>query len=134
MDSTIFKRPLFVNYQAYSVIPELYYIDKLKQLDLSTVDNYSIKIITTGAINAYMKKAGNEYLLHLDLYLPEGACELGEWYVKGITSNNINDIEITYLNNILSISVGESVPDTAVLWEDGDAVLYEDNEEMLWEK
>lgn len=134
MNATIFKRPLFVNYQAYTVIPELYYIDKLNQLDLSTVDNYSIKTITTGVIKAYMKKAGNEYLLHIDLYLPEGACELGEWYVKGITSTNINDIEITYLNNQLSISVKQSIPDTSVLWEDGDAVLWEDDEEMLWEK
>ena len=133
MGVTIFKRPLFVNYQAYSVIPELYSIEYLKQLDLDNTNEYTIKTVTNGRVGGKLLKAGNEWLLHLDLYTEVGACELGEWFIKG-TITSADDITFNFKNNLLTISItgGSSTDENVVLWENGTAVLWEDNIEMLW--
>lgn len=96
---TIFKRPLFVNPQAYIVIPELYSIDKLQSFNFDENDTYTTKLVYNGRVESIIKKAGEEHILHLDLYTVDGSCVLGEWYVKGIDSESV----VTIDKNILTI-------------------------------
>lgn len=96
---TIFKRPLFVNPQAYTIIPELYSVDKLLQFDFDENDTYTTKLVYNGRVESIIKKAGEEHILHLDLYTVDGSCVLGEWYVKGIDSESV----VTIDKNILTI-------------------------------
>lgn len=96
---TIFKRPLFVNPQAYTTIPELYSIDKLQSFNFDENDTYTTKLVYNGRVESIIKKAGKEYILHLDLYTVDGSCVLGEWYVKGIDSESV----VTIDKNILTI-------------------------------
>lgn len=97
MKKTIFKRPLFVNPQAYTVIPELYSIDKLLSFNFDENDTYTTKLVYNGRIESIIKKAGEEYILHLDLYTVDGSCVLGEWYVKGIDSESVVTIDKSIL-------------------------------------
>ena len=133
MEYTIFKRPLFINHQAYSIIPELYSIEYLKQLDFDKTTEYSFKTVTNGRIEGKLLKFGDEWLLHLDLYTEVGSCQLGEWFIKG-TITSADDLTFNFKNNLLTISIaGGATPDeNAVLWEDGQSVLWEDNTGMLW--
>lgn len=96
---TIFKRPLFVNPQAYTTIPELYSIDKLQSFNFDENDTYTTKLVYNGRVESIIKKAGEEHILHLDLYTVDGSCVLGEWYVKGIDSESV----VTIDKNILTI-------------------------------
>lgn len=89
---TIFSRPLFVNPQAYTVIPELYNISKAELVDFNEQNSIDIKTVTSGRVEAKLLKAGKEIILHLDLYTVDGSCVLGEWYLNGISSDSINDI------------------------------------------
>lgn len=99
MKKTIFKRPLFVNPQAYTTIPELYSIDKLQSFNFDENDTYTTKLVYNGRVESIIKKAGEEHILHLDLYTVDGSCVLGEWYVKGIDSESV----VTIDKNILTI-------------------------------
>ena len=105
---SIFTRPLFINPQAYLTIPELSYIQTATPFDL-TEDSYNFTVNTSGKIESKLLKAGDDCILHLDLYSIDGNCVLGEWNitdsVKDINIDNLsintkgNKLIITYNNN-----------------------------------
>lgn len=105
---SIFTRPLFINLQAYLIIPELSYIQTATPFDL-TEGSYNFTINTSGKIESKLLKAGDDCILHLDLYSIDGNCVLGEWNitdsVKDINIDNLsidikgNKLIITYNNN-----------------------------------
>lgn len=81
MLQSIFTRPVFINPQAYLVIPELALLHKCVPYDFSS-NEYIFQVITTGQIEGKLIQAGDEYILHLDLYSDEGNVVLGEFYLK----------------------------------------------------
>lgn len=105
---SIFTRPLFINPQAYLTIPELSCIQAATPFDL-TEDSYDFTINTSSKIESKLLKAGDDCILHLDLYSIDGNCVLGEWNitdsVKDINIDNLsintkdNKLIITYNNN-----------------------------------
>lgn len=121
MIQSIFTRPLFINPQAYSVIPELYNISKAAPLDFNERGSIDVYIVTSGKVEYKLLKAGKEVILHLDLYTVDGSCVLGEWYLNGISSDSINDIQINISNNKISLSYNStqsSIMSSMVLWYD----------------
>lgn len=105
---SIFTRPLFINPQAYLTIPELSYIQTATPFNL-TEGSYNFTVNTSGRIEGKVLKAGDDCILHLDLYSIDGNCVLGEWNitdsVKDINIDNLsidtrgNKLIITYNNN-----------------------------------
>lgn len=81
MLQSIFTRPVFINPQAYLVIPELALLHKSVPYDFSS-NEYIFQVITTGQIEGKLIQAGDKYILHLDLYSNEGNVVLGEFYLK----------------------------------------------------
>lgn len=131
MKKTIFKRPLFVNPQAYATIPELYSINKLQSFNFDENDTYTTKLVYNGRVESIIKKAGEEHILHLDLYTLDGSCVLGEWYVKGIDSESV----VTIDKNILTIVANNNLkyPGLIAAWsakgktnEDADRNILKD--------
>ena len=66
MLQSIFTRPVFINPQAYLVIPELALLHKCVPYDFSS-NEYIFQVITTGQVEGKLIQAGDEYILHLDL-------------------------------------------------------------------
>lgn len=106
---TIFLRPLFINPQAYLIIPDLASIHNSKMIDFNEDSTYSVSLLTSGRVESTIKKAKDDYILSLDLYSIDGNCKLGEWIitdsVKDINIDNLsintkgNKLIITYNNN-----------------------------------
>lgn len=107
MMKSIFTRPLFINPQAYSVIPELMLIGKSQPYDFSS-DQYVFQVITSGRIEGKLLKAGNEYILHLDLYTIDGNCVLGEFYIGNSSIGNIDDFVLEQSNGFVTIKFGDN--------------------------
>lgn len=99
---SIFTRPLFINPQAYLIIPELSYIQMATPFDF-TEDSYSFVINTSGRIEGKLLKAGKEYILHLDMYTVDGACVLGEFYLNNSELNRDN-FNLIQSKNIIILS------------------------------
>lgn len=86
MIQSIFARPVFINPQAYLVIPELVLINRSIPFDFSS-NQYVFQVITTGQIEGKLLYASNKYILHLDLFTNNGNVVLGEFYLE---NNDIN--------------------------------------------
>lgn len=78
---SIFTRPLFINPQAYLIIPELSYIQMATPFGY-TENSYSFEINTSGKIEGRLLKSKDDYILHLDLYSIDGNYVLGEFYLN----------------------------------------------------
>lgn len=98
MEKSIFTKPLFINPQAYFVIPELYIISKCIPFEFGS-DAYTFKINTDGIIDSKIINTNKETILHLDLILNTGNVVLGEWILDGDTDNLI----INQLHNTITI-------------------------------
>lgn len=82
---------------------------------------YTTKLLTSGRVEAKLLKANKEVILHLDLYTIDGSCVLGEWYLNGISSDNISDIEVSITNNLFTLtynSIKVNIMKSMVLWYD----------------
>ena len=102
---SIFTRPVFINPQAYLVIPELMLINRSTPYDFSS-NQYVFQVITTGQIEGKLLQAGNEYILHLDLYSKEGNVVLGEFYLDGSSIGNVDDFTLEQSNGFVTITFG----------------------------
>lgn len=102
---SIFTRPVFINPQAYLVIPELMLINRSTPYDFSS-NQYVFQVITTGQIEGKLLQAGNEYILHLDLYSKEGNVVLGEFYLDGSYIRNADDFILEQSNGFVTITFG----------------------------
>lgn len=100
MEYSIFTKPLFINPQAYFVIPELTTISKYIPYEFNN-DSYTFKVNTNGIIDSKIINTNKETILHLDLILDTGNVVLGEWILDGDTSNLI----VNQLSNIVTINV-----------------------------
>lgn len=102
MLQSIFTRPVFINPQAYLVIPELALLHKCVPYDFSS-NEYIFQVITTGQIKGKLIQAGNEYILHLDLYSDEGNIVLGEFYLD---DNQINQdaFDLDQTNGMITLT------------------------------
>ena len=102
---SIFTRPVFINPQAYLVIPELMLINRSTPYDFSS-NQYVFQVITTGQIEGKLLQTGNEYILHLDLYSKEGNVVLGEFYLDGSYIRNADDFILEQSNGFVTITFG----------------------------
>lgn len=125
---TIFKRPIYINPQAYDVIPELV-IGKGHVIDSNV---YSTKVLTNGIIT--MKTSNDKLVMQqlpdkiqfvipkvetpivfsLDLHLDYGCCSLGEWIL------NASDFDVDLLVDNLELE-----NDYNILYEDNGLILLE---------
>lgn len=116
MIQSIFTRPLFINPQAYLVIPELMLINKSIPYDFSS-DRYVFQVITSGKIECKLIPAQDTYILHLDLYTKDGNVVLGEFYLSDteldissisfVQSNGMVTIQFEGLSNYLQLNIGQ---------------------------
>lgn len=106
MLQSIFTRPVFINPQAYLVIPELALLHKCVPYDFSS-NEYIFQIITTGQIEGKLIQAGDEYILHLDLYSNEGNVVLGEFYLDGDSVGDAGDFTLQQANGFVTLVFGE---------------------------
>lgn len=83
---SIFTRPVFINPQAYLVIPELQLLSHCVPYKFVS-NEYVFQVITDGAIECKLLQANDQYILHLDLYSSLGNSVLGEFYLKSDTIN-----------------------------------------------
>lgn len=102
---SIFTRPVFINPQAYLVIPELVLINRSIPYDFNS-NQYVFQVITTGQIKGKLLQAGNEYILHLDLFTNDGNVVLGEFYIN-IKSNDPNSFDLNQSNGMVTVSFKE---------------------------
>ena len=86
MIQSIFARPVFINPQAYLVIPELVLINRSIPFNLSS-NQYVFQVITTGQIEGKLLQTEDKTILHLDLHTVDGDVVLGEFYLE---NNGIN--------------------------------------------
>lgn len=107
MLQSIFTRPLFINPQAYLVIPELASIHNYTPYDFDSTE-YSFKVITSGKIEGKLLKAKDDYILHLDLYSIDGNCVLGEFYLNNSQIDQ-NSFNLQQNGNIVTINFS-SIP------------------------
>lgn len=92
---SIFARPLFVNPQAWSVIPALYLMHEAVPYDISE-GAYSTKLCANGIVEGKLIEEDDKRIIHLDLYTRDGSCVLGEWYTDA------TNLDIT--DNVLTLS------------------------------
>lgn len=102
---SIFTRPVFINPQAYLVIPELALIHRSTPYDFSS-NKYVFQVITTGQIEGKLFQAGNEYILHLDLYSKDGNVVLGEFYLDGNSIGSTDNFILEQSNGFVTITFG----------------------------
>lgn len=115
---SIFTRPVFINPQAYLVIPELALIHRSTPYDFSS-NQYVFQVITTGQIKGKLLQADNEYILHLDLYSKDGNVVLGEFYLDGSSIGNVDDFILEQSNGFVTITFGRgsiSYPGLIAAW------------------
>lgn len=106
MLQSIFTRPVFINPQAYLVIPELSLLHKCVPYDFSS-NEYIFQVITTGQVEGKLIQAGDEYILHLDLYSDEGNVVLGEFYLDGDSVGDAGDFTLQQANGFVTLVFGE---------------------------
>ena len=106
MMKSIFTRPVFINPQAYLVIPELALIHRSTPYDFSS-NKYVFQVITTGQIEGKLLQAGNEYILHLDLYSKDGNVVLGEFYLDGSYIESADNFVLEQSNGFVTITFGD---------------------------
>lgn len=126
---SIFARPLFVNPQAYNVIPELY---NYNMIPVDLANPVTIRMNTSGIVEAKVLQAGEEIILHLDLYTIDGSCVLGEWYLTGVSSDNIDNVIIWISNNSMIITIeNDYTLNNALLLHDNTVLLTSDNTPII---
>ena len=104
MIKSIFARPVFINPQAYLVIPQLANLSMLEPIDFTSTNTYSFESL--GNVESKIISAKDEYILHIDLYESYGSCVLGEFYIGPATIGSIDDFTITTNGYITTIEVG----------------------------
>ena len=104
MIKSIFTRPVFINPQAYLVIPQLANLSMLEPIDFTSTNTYSFESL--GKVESKIISAKDEYILHIDLYESYGSCVLGEFYIGPATIGSIDDFTITTNGYITTIEVG----------------------------
>lgn len=104
MIKSIFARPVFINPQAYLVIPQLANLSMLEPIDFTSTNTYSFESL--GKVESKIISAKDEYILHVDLYESYGSCVLGEFYIGPATIGSIDDFTITTNGYITTIEVG----------------------------
>lgn len=104
MIKSIFARPVFINPQAYLVIPQLANLSMLEPIDFTSTNTYSFESL--GKVESKIISAKDEYILHIDLYELNGSCVLGEFYIGTATIGSIDDFTITTNGYITTIEVG----------------------------
>lgn len=104
MIKSIFARPVFINPQAYLVIPQLANLSMLEPIDFTSTNTYSFESL--GKVESKIISAKDEYILHIDLYESYGSCVLGEFYIGPATIGSIDDFTITTNGYITTIEVG----------------------------
>lgn len=104
MIKSIFARPVFINPQAYLVIPQLANLSMLEPIDFTSTNTYSFQSL--GKVESKIISAKDEYILHIDLYESYGSCVLGEFYIGPATIGSIDDFTITTNGYITTIEVG----------------------------
>lgn len=104
MIKSIFARPVFINPQAYLVIPQLANLSMLEPIDFTSTNIYSFESL--GKVESKIISAKDEYILHIDLYESYGSCVLGEFYIGPATIGSIDDFTITTNGYITTIEVG----------------------------
>lgn len=107
MIKSIFARPVFINPQAYLVIPQLANLSMLEPIDFTSTNTYSFESL--GKVESKIISAKDEYILHIDLYESYGSCVLGEFYIGPATIGSIDDFTITTNGYITTIEVGGNV-------------------------
>lgn len=107
MIQSIFTRPLFINPQAYLVIPELMLIHRSIPYDFSS-NQYVFQVITSGQVEGKLLQAGNEYILHLDLYTIDGNVVLGEFYLNNSQINS-DSFVLKQSNGMVTLSFDTQV-------------------------
>lgn len=110
MIKSIFARPVFINPQAYLVIPQLANLSMLEPIDFTSTNTYSFESL--GKVESKIISAKDEYILHIDLYELNGSCVLGEFYIGPATIGSIDDFTITTNGYITTIEVGEQLPES----------------------
>lgn len=129
MEKSIFTKPLFINPQAYFVIPELSTISKCIPFEFNN-GSYTFKINTNGIIDTKVINTNKETILRLDLILNTGNIVLGEW----IIGQQLSDIKINQYNNIIQISLSEQPSKECIfLMEDSSIFLMEDDNIFVME-
>lgn len=131
---SIFVRPLFINPAGYDVIPELALIGKAKSFDYLNGDEFKVKTNTNDKIEAKILRAGNEVILHLDLYNSIGCVVLGEWYMDQLVPQDIPHIRVEQDNGELIIQLGIYIIQNAIFIsnENKDILLTEDREPITY--
>lgn len=104
MIKSIFARPVFINPQAYLVIPQLANLSMLEPIDFTSTNTYSFESL--GKVESKIISAKDEYILHIDLYESYGSCVLGEFYIGPATIGSIDDFTITTNGYVTTIEVG----------------------------
>lgn len=104
MIKSIFARPVFINPQAYLVIPQLANLSMLEPIDFTSTNTYSFESL--GKVESKIISAKDEYILYIDLYESYGSCVLGEFYIGPATIGSIDDFTITTNGYITTIEVG----------------------------
>lgn len=107
MLQSIFTKPLFINPQAYLIIPELASLHNYTPYDFDSTE-YSFKVITSGRIEGELLKANDDCILHLDLYSVDGNCVLGEFYLNNSQIDQ-NSFNLQQNGNIVTINFS-SIP------------------------
>lgn len=131
---SIFIRPLFINPAGYDVIPELALIGKAKSFNYLNGDEFKVKINTNDKIEAKILSAGNEVILHLDLYNSRGCVVLGEWYMDQLVYQDMPHIRVEQDNGELIIQLDVYIIENAIFIsnENEDILLTEDREPITY--
>lgn len=103
MIKSIFARPVFINPQAYLVIPQLANLSMLEPIDFTSTNTYSFESLSK--VESKIISTKDEYILHMDLYELDGSCVLGEFYIGPATIGSIDDFTITTNGYITTIEV-----------------------------
>lgn len=135
MLQSIFTRPVFINPQAYLVIPELALLHRCVPYDFSS-NEYIFQVITTGQIEGKLIQAGDEYVLHLDLYSNEGNVVLGEFYLNNSQIDQ-NSFSLQQNNNVITINFNNISPpspiESLLIMEDENIFFMEDGSYFILE-
>ena len=110
MIKSIFARPVFINPQAYLVIPQLANLSMLEPIDFTSTNIYSFESL--GKVESKIISAKDEYILHIDLYESYDSCVLGEFYIGPATIGSIDDFTITTSDYITTIKIGGNVEES----------------------
>lgn len=131
---SIFVRPLFINPAGYDVIPELALIGRAKSFNYLNGDEFKVKVNTNDKIEAKILRAGNEVILHLDLYNSRGCVVLGEWYMDQLVHQDMPHIRVEQNNGELIIQLDVYIIENAIFIsnENKDILLTEDREPITY--